>query len=365
MHLVCAQRAVGPIIATFMLAGCASGTTPINPTGRTETADSQAQLATAAQPLRRSGSYALFGHPVTTPSYMDPNASSKPLLFVSDIDSQTVNIYLQGGKNKLVGQITGLEYPYALAADSARNLYVPNEFTLGVQVYSPPYTGGPAYTLNEGDYAPSDVAVSPQGVVAIANYCTQPMCFPGSSNVVFFAAHSSTPCATIPSAQGINYLLLGSFDAKGNFFTNGFDSTKHTIIAETKGGCKAKKMSIISVGDNSGDMGGIHASKSGQISILNTEAPGSEPTVLYTYGESTKHDFGDPISTAVLQGTNRTNVVTDFALDASGRNVYVPDSTDGETNEYAYPAGGTPERTISLGSGHYVSGIAVTPPRTP
>ena len=44
------------------------------------------------------------GRGVTTPKFMDPSAAGKPLAFVAN--GGTINIYLQRGKNKMVGQIT-------------------------------------------------------------------------------------------------------------------------------------------------------------------------------------------------------------------------------------------------------------------
>lgn len=359
-----AHRTAWTVIATFIIAGCAGGTAQVVPTSATQAPNFRARSTELAQQSGRGGNRLPFGHAVTTPSFMDPNASTKPLVFVSDADSEVVNIYLQGGKNKLVGQITGLLQPYAIATDSARNLYVANADEGNVQVYEPPYTGAPNLTLNDEGYEPYDVAISPRGVIGVTNYCIETACNAGSGNLVFYAANSTTPCATVSDAKDFAYMEFGAFDRKGNFFINGFDANRHSTLGEIKGGCNAKGVTILTAGENNGVLGGIHINKADQISIFDTEPPGSGAPVIYTYRQPTKHSLGSPISTTVLQGTNRVEILEDFAFQGSGKDLYVPDSVDGLTNEYAYPAGGMPERTITSGSA-YISGIAVTPPLTP
>jgi hypothetical protein len=40
----------------------------------------------------------------------------------------------------------------------------------------------------------------------------------------------------------------------------------------------------------------------------------------------------------------------------------MPDASGENVNEYSYPAGGAPERTIHLGEGHLAFAVAVIPP---
>jgi hypothetical protein len=300
---------------------------------------------------------------VTTPSFMDAKAVAKPLVFIADLPVDAVDIYLQGGDNKLVGQITGLDHPYAVATDAARNLYVANYLRLGVQVYAPPYTGSPLYSLDTGDYTADYIGISSRGVVAVSNYCTDPNCFPYSSFVSFFAPNSTTPCATVTSDASVKYLWSGSFDRSGNFFTNGFDSTNESVLGEITGGCAAKTMTVLTAGDNNGWLGAIHVNKMDQPSAPDTDPPGSGPVVLYTYARATKGgSLGNPIATTMLDGSNRIAISEDFAFQSSGDSLYLPDTSGENVNEYAYPAGGAAERTIRLGNGHIAYGVAVTPP---
>jgi hypothetical protein len=348
-------KAVFTLAFTVVAAtGCAGGISQINPTG--------ALPGHAVATPSSMRSEAIVDHLVTTPSFMNPNAAGKPLLFVSNLDGGVVNIYLQHGSKAPVGQVTGLAKPYSIATDSAGNLYVANATSANIQVYAPPYTGAPARTLDDGTYMPFDVAISPRGVVGVANYCLQPSCNVGTGNIVFYAKNSTTPCATLSDSNTLAYMEYGSFDGKGNFFVNGFDSNRHTVLGEIEGGCNAKRIVILTAGALNGNQGGVHVNETDQISILDTQPPGQGPVVLYTYGRPVKHSLGNPLSTAMLLGTARSPILEDFAFQGGGANIYVPDFTDGNTNEYAYPAGGMPERTIGLGKGQYISGIAVTPP---
>jgi hypothetical protein len=346
------------ILTTLIFTGCAGATPQVSPTG-TMQAFTHARSGRVAQELDSKTTRFDLDR-VTTPSFMDIQAVAKPLLFVADLDSQVVDIYLQGGDNKLVGQITGLDHPYDVASDAERNLYVANYLRLGVQVYAPPYTGGPAYSLETGDHTTVDVAVSSKGVVGVSNYCTDPNCFPRSGYVTFFAPKSTTACATVPADVSVVRMEFGSFDRNGNFFTVGLDSNGNTTLGEIEGGCKAKTMTLVNAADN-GALGGFHVNSSDQLSTADLNPPGSGPAVLYTFAQPTNGSLGDPVATTMLQGTGRGSL-DDFTFEASGKNFYVPDSSGANVNEYAYPAGGNPEKTIGLGDGHLVFGVAASPP---
>ena len=69
---------------------------------------------------------------------MDRGSVGKPLLFVSDVSGNVVDIYRQSGKNKMVGQISGLNLPGGLATDAARNLYVTTGSSVAVYAHPTP-----------------------------------------------------------------------------------------------------------------------------------------------------------------------------------------------------------------------------------
>ncbi len=114
----------------------------------------------------------------------------------------------------------------------------------GIPVYAPPYTGSPKLVLNAAGYSPNDVAVSRQGVVGVTNYCKLPSCANNTGSVAFYAHNSTTPCATVTDPNFL-YMLWDAFDGKGNLYINGQDSSGNTLVGEITGGCKAKKVRIL------------------------------------------------------------------------------------------------------------------------
>jgi hypothetical protein len=166
----------------------------------------------------------------------------------------------------------------------------------------------------------------------------------------------------VPADASVAHLEFGSFDRDGNFFTDGFDTNGESIIGEIKGGCKGTTMTVVTVGNNDGWLGSVHVDKNDQPAILDINPPGNGPARLYTYAQPTEEGLGNPISTAYLQGSNRGAFFEAFTFQASGLNLFLPDASGENINEYAYPAGGVAEKTISLGSGHVAYGVAACPP---
>jgi hypothetical protein len=269
---------------------------------------------------------------------MDSDATTKPLLFVSDISTSSVDIYLQSGGNKLVGQVTGLNAPYVIATDRARNLYVANDAIHGMQVYAPPYTASPT-TLDGGTSSPRAVAIASDGTVGVATWCGSAICNPYTGSVLFYAKNSTEPRATVAPLSTIANMAWATFDKRGNFFVSGFDTNRNIVFGEVTGGCKTTKMISIRA-KKSGyhdNFGGMHSNKDDRMAIVDLRPP-SGPAVIYTYGDLAKHGVGKPTATTTLDGMmNASRFLTDFAFQSSGKYVWVADEQTENTNEYAYP----------------------------
>ncbi len=304
---------------------------------------------------------------VTTPSFMDPRAVGKPLLFVSYGDP--IDIYLQGGKNKLVGQIAGAD-GVDLATDTAGNLYSANETysTSSVTVYAPPYTNGPKLTL-PGGTGFFGVAVSRQGTVAVAG-CTIQSGSQCEWGVVFYAAGSTTPCATVLVDQAAFVALnYAAFDGKENLYIDtAGSSTQAAVIGKIDGACHAKKAMTLTTTNTFQYAGSIKVSKAGRIAILTAPSDFSVATI-YSYDLPKGGRLGSPVATTPLPGAASSYAGT-FAIQAGGRRIWVgqenvgPSSTPG-ASEFAYPTGGAPEQTVMGTPGTLTVGIAVTPPLVP
>jgi hypothetical protein len=305
-------------------------------------------------------------HGVTRPSFMDPKAVGKPLIFVVDGFNNVLYIFLQGKSHEAVGQITGSTGFFSGAAtDAARNLYLTDESS--TLVYAPPYTGTPK-DLQDAGNAAWDVAVSRAGVVGVANDCTLPSCGLNTGSLTFYAANSTIPCATVAVNANVQYV---AFDKKGDLFFAGVYTPPHgrlamqgsPVIGEVKGDCTAKTSVILST-NNSIRGYAVHVDKSDRIAILDYSVSGL--FTIYTYNHPKHASLGDPVSTTPLTTPNA--FINDFAFVASGADVYTAEQTAsglGFSNEYDYPTGGTPESAIEVTPNGGPTGVAVTPPLVP
>jgi hypothetical protein len=358
------------VIATIaLLAGCSASSSPMTPTTvgpvpvTGERSNNQAFQAGRFNIVRAARGGTLSNHAATTPSFMEPSAVGKPLIFLVDLSSNVVNIYLQTGQNKMVGQITGYG-PGGIATDAAANLYVTNSTASygNVLVFAPPYTGPPTLTLDDPGYYPTNVAISPQGIVAVLNYCSAPSCGYGTGNLLFYAHNATSPCATVTDPN-LAYPESSTFDDKGNLFVDGQKASGGTTIGEVTGGCAAKNLTLLTTTNTVKVPGGIHVDKADRIAMFVPIPSGSNQPAIYTYKHPRMGSLGNPVLTTPLDGA-ALGCVDEFAFKASSRSVFVADFCDGVSAEYAYPAGGAAEKTIAVGAGE-PSSVAVTPPTIP
>lgn len=365
-----ARYTLGAAIAVTLSAGCGSGPqvvpTAFGPVGTT---NQLAQTRPFVNP-RPYDSLAmhdgiLTGRGARGRSFMDRHAIGKPLLFVSD---GNVEIYLQSGKNKLVGQIAGLP-SLDLATDDAANLYSANLALSysNVTIYAPPYTKGPKLTL-QGGRENLGVAVSRQGTVAVMA-CTIPSGSQCGQGVIFYAVGSTTPCARVlvdPAAFSGGF-GLGAFDHDGNLYVDGQNAnTNAPAFAKIGGGCHPKKAKPLTVANAFAYAGSIKIDKSGRIVVL--ALTNSNTPVIYAYDAPKKGSLGSPVSTTPL--ANSGNLAGTFALRGTGRGLWA--GVDGLTpsyasgaSEYTYPSGGAPVKTVVGPVESVTYGVAVTPALVP
>jgi hypothetical protein len=365
--------ALSTSIALAALAGCGSGS-QIAPTPLMQPAAASAsiQRPPALQGSRGNGFLAMRarfvpGHATARPSFMDPKALGKPLVFVSY--GGTIDIYLQGGKNKLVGQVTGPN-GYDLATDTASNLYSANTSFSGsgnVTIYEPPYTKGPKLTLSTRE--PQEVAVSRQGTVAVGG-CTIASGSQCGYGVVFYAPGSTTPCATVPlyPSPFTNGFFGIAFDRKGNLYVDsaGSGTEAPLTVGRIAGGCNAKKIKTFTTANAIAYAGDIKVDKAGRIAIVTATGTGSYTDAIDTYDPPNDGSLGSPVLTTPLT----SNVDGWFAFTASGRTLWASYSDVGPSyapgaSELAYPGTGTPEKTVVGTPDTYAYGVAVTPALIP
>jgi hypothetical protein len=360
-------------IAFTALAGC-GGSSQMTPTSLAQSGVGSSSIQGAAfQNGRLEGFLATHGdivpnHGPARPSFMDRRAVGKPLVFTG-IDGG-INIYLQGGKNKMVGQITGPPGTGSggLATDTAGDLYSMNQnaSSTTVTVYAPPYTNGPKLTLT-GRFDPV-IAVSRQGTLAVTA-CTIPSGSQCGEAVLFYAAGSATPCATVLDGSAFPTGAWGlAFDRHENLYAaDGGSSTEAPLtVGKIDGGCNATKIRTFTTANSVGEAGDIHVDKTGRLAIFTTVGTYPYPScIIDTYDPPKNGSLGNPVSTTSLPG----NSFGAFVFQASGRNLWASYYTVGSfyptgLYQFAYPSGGAPEKTIVIPLGSSF-GVAVTPALVP
>ena len=366
------SRTLTVSVALAMLAGCSDGSSQVSPTTagqNTGAAATQSVYQAVFQGGRFNALMALrqgspTGRRVATPSSFSPNATGKPLIFVSDENTNVVNIFLQARKNKMVGQITALNEPNVLATDAAGNLYITNENGANVPIFAPPYTGAPKLTLDDTGYFPFGVAVSPRGVVGVANVCTAPSCPLSSANVTLYAKNSTTPCATVADPAAFRYIYNDAFDDKGNLYIVGDNTSNASVIGEVTGGCKAKAIMLLTTGNPISLAGAIHVDRADRIAILQGE---SGQQTIDAYNAPQMGSLGYPVVTCHLTPLNGyPNAIVDFAFRTTGHDLYALAANGGNSYvvaKYDYPAGGAHKKLLAAPS--FSEGLAVTPPLLP
>jgi hypothetical protein len=364
-------------IAFSVLAGC-SGSAQMTPTPLAQSGVSAPIQRPTFQNGRLNGFFAMrggivSGHGAARPSFMDSRAVGKPLVFVSY--GGTIDIYLQGGRNKKVGQISTGDNLGGndLATDAAGDLYSTNLLTASssssVTIYAPPYNSGPKLTIPVR--GGGVIAISRQGTVAVGA-CTNPSGSQCDGGILFFAAGSATPCATVPlDAPFQNNFFGAAFDGKGNLYvdSSGSGTQAPLPVAKIAGGCRAKKYTTLTTANTIVYAGSLRVDKAGRIAILVATGTSPYTMAIDTYDPPKGNSLGSPVSTTSLPGGISSYAGT-FAFQPSGRGLWagvegVGQSYASGASEFAYPAGGAPEKTVIGAPGSFTYGVAVSPALVP
>jgi hypothetical protein len=193
------------VLAVLILAGCASQLEPAGTNGSFPARPSLADTAT--------------GH---------PEAGVRQLLFVAELASNAVNVYLAQSKlNPLPLRIItkGIGRPQGLAVDSIGTLYVSNAGQLPVVPSISEYLAGkvkPSKTLTSGLTSPGALIVNSIGDVYVLDYASQ-------NQMLVYPKGSSTPSMTITA--GLTYPLGLAVDGSDNVYVSEYDfSAKHANV---------------------------------------------------------------------------------------------------------------------------------------
>jgi hypothetical protein len=178
-----------------------------------------------------------------------------------------------------------------------------------------------------------------------------------SGSVTFFRNGVEVGNVTDPNFQ---QLASGAFDHAGNFYFDGLAETGETFVAViAHANTGGRTVQYFTSNNTIGFVGGIQVTNAGLIAIGDQV---SRPQAIYSYNPPISGSLGDPVYTTPLSSSGD---VVRFAFKVHNRNLYTADDINLETDEYAYPAGGSAENTITFIGGTDSLGVAVIPTQIP
>jgi hypothetical protein len=292
------------------------------------------------------------GSPMPSHSFVHVKAmlAAKNLVITSDPVDGNVNIYDPTGKQ--LAQLTGFSQPQGLATDAKGNLYVVDTNNSRILVYAPPYTKTPT-TLSDSGYYPAGVAVYSKGKttwVAVTNICSAPNCTQGG-----FIVYKNGKSKGAFQSSSIYRVYFCDFDAKGNLYVDGENSSAGIVVGEIPNAIKNKQtFNVLTTGNSISFPGGVQVTSKGKIAIDDQTG-----LAVYTYNPPKNGSLGSPIATTPLSGLSDP---VEFALTKNNKDLWTGDYPNSTANEFAYPAGGS---AVTSWSATYALGIAVVPADKP
>ena len=273
-------------------------------------------------------------------------------IFVSDAINNVVNIYNPAGK--MIGQLTGFSQPQGLATDTKGNLYVADTGNSQILVYAPPYTKAPKKLADPG-YFPAGVAVVTIGTstyVGVSNICSAPSCGPGGF-IVYKNGKAQKPIMS----SLISRVYFVGFDAKGNLYADGQDSTSAVVIGEiANAATTGKTFKVLKTGNAISFPGGIEVTTKGLIALDDQNGAS-----IFSYNPPKNGSLGNPVATTALTGSG--DAVT-FTFTNDNKDIWTADAANAASLEFAYPKGGSAVKTIAVTGGQPI-GVAVIPAPLP
>ncbi len=285
--------------ASFLLAGCSAGPGPTGKGG---------WIAPSAKDR----------------SWIAPDAK-KALLYVSSALTDDVYVYSYRDQ-KLVGTLTGFKLPYGLCADAAGDVWIVDDGAQQIVEYKHGGTS-PIATLGDPGEYPEGCSVDPTtGDLAVTNFYSAS----GSGSVSIYA-HASGEPTTYSDPSITNFRFCG-YDDKGNLFADGANNSSQFAFAELRKGSSG--LTNITLQQKIEWPGGVQWDGK-YVAVGDTDAG-----IIYRIKVA-----GDKVKGSTsLAGSDYVN---QFWI--AGKVVVAP-SQDGNAGVgfYAYPAGGSPTKTISV-----------------
>jgi len=350
---------VAGAVTLALFTGCSGGDTA-GPTVGGTIGPAAFGVQTSSGPLALRGLLlpvvAPHGTGVAVHPFLDFAALAKnkgPTIAISDQANNVVDLFTAAGTQ--VGQLTGFSQPAGMASDIKGDLYVADFDNSRVQVYAAGFASPPTTLSDPGEYPFGVDSFANGSYVAVTNFYTSSG---GPGSVSIFKG--STLLRTITSST-LLYAYFCAFDGKGNLYVDGEDTNGNVLLGEiphaTSGGSTFEQLSTT---NTFGAATGIQVTTAGaQIAILDPRNK-----AIYTYNPPSGGSFGTPTQITPL-GSSVLNPTT-FAFTKNMADLYTADEiSNGDAYEYAYPTGGTPLSTLTVGSGGFPFGTAVIPTQYP
>lgn len=323
------------IVVIGTLSGCSGGGTPSGSAIPTSASVNARLIPTNLRTIRemqeRGGSrVAQHGK-----SRMSPQAKSDELLYASSIYGTGVDVYAIPAWSP-VGVLLGFVQPETMCVDAAQDVYVTDIAASVVFEYAHGAVNAKRQ-LKDRQGSPMACAVDPgTGDLAVSNEDGSGSATTG--NVIVFAKAAGTPKKY--AVPGIKYEFFVAYDAKGDLFVDGEGPSEQSVLAELQTGKTAFKTVTLN-------------------QSLSMEGLAWDGKYLAIDDENTNviHQFKVSGSIGVEQSTTTLeNVGLLFQFMPLGGSTKHPQATsivgadvDGGVDEWVYPAGGTPIKTVTSG----------------
>jgi hypothetical protein len=344
-----ARYAIGCSMAAATMAGCNGGLP---------------QRTTApAQLVARTNSLGLVPNHdfLRRKSWIRPDAGKQWLIYASDADTGTVDIYNYRVKTgKLYGQITGFTFPYGQCVDPSGNVYIVDFSTALVWEFG---HGGttPIAVASDNYGAPIGCAVDPTtGNVAVANFTGSG----GGGIDVFSGGLGGTQTSFTDST--LPYMWPPGYDSNGNLYVAGENAsfTSPGLAELPHGGNSFTALSGLSIGyPASIQWDGSY------LEVTDQKYQGGNTDALYRVtvsGSAVSLVRTTHLTDTCLSGTNYVSAIQPFIGGSNRRNNAVVAGNlycQSVFDFWNYTNGGNPKRTLRSGIAPVASwGQSVSPP---
>lgn len=299
-----AYRAVLALAAVAVVSACAGQQPAMNSIPNTATK--------AATPSHRA-------------SWMKPQPAGQALLYVSDFFGHAVDVFTYPGLSS-AGQLTGFQNPTGECTDTAGNVWIADEGSGAIYEYA--HGGTTPIHTQTGMFHPQGCAINPKtGDLAVAN-----------GNVEVFVFSGGTGSPTVYRDFNFNQTSSLGYDNHGNLFVDGLDTIGNFHYAKLPKGAEAFTditLNGFPVIQSAGDV----------------QWDGTYMAV----GDGVDYIYRVDSSNNVVGATLLTNAQCNTSFYIKPRKfigswVVAPDQCGQNlVGVYAYPAGGSPSKSIQSG----------------